>query len=86
MYHERILTDRLNRLFSVFPVFVISGGRQVGKSTLLAHTLGKKMDTVVFDPVIDVENARADPELFLTTGFLPLYWMRFNMLLSWFLQ
>jgi len=72
MYHERILTDRLNRLFSVFPVVVISGARQVGKSTLLAHTLGKKMDTVVFDPVIDVENARADPELFLNNRLPPV--------------
>ncbi len=65
MYHQRILTDRLYRLFSVFPVVVVTGARQVGKSTLLANTLGRKMDTVVFDPVIDVENARQDPELFL---------------------
>ncbi|MDM8536102.1 DUF4143 domain-containing protein [Desulfobacterales bacterium HSG17] len=72
MYHERILTDRLNRLSSVFPVVVISGARQVGKSTLLANTLGKKMDTVVFDPVIDVENARLDPELFLNNRRSPV--------------
>ncbi|MGD9161004.1 MAG: DUF4143 domain-containing protein [Desulfobacteraceae bacterium] len=65
MYHERILTDRLYRLFSVFPVVVVSGARQVGKSTFLSKTLGKKMESVVFDPVIDVESARMDPELFL---------------------
>lgn len=65
MYHKRILTDRLYRLSEVFPVVVVSGARQVGKSTLLAHTLGRKMETVVFDPVIDVENARQDSELFL---------------------
>jgi len=72
MYHERILTDRLYRLFSVFPVVVISGARQVGKSTLLAHTLGKGIDTIVFDPVVDVENARADPELFLNNRRPPI--------------
>jgi uncharacterized protein len=72
MYHERILTDRLYRLFSVFPIVVISGARQVGKSTLLANTLGQKIDTVVFDPVIDVENARMDPELFLSNRRPPV--------------
>ena len=49
MYHERVLTDRLYRFISVFPVVVISGARQVGKSTLLANTLGKKMGTVPWD-------------------------------------
>ncbi len=72
MYHERILTNRLHRLFSVFPVVVVSGARQVGKSTLLAHTLGRKMETVVFDPVVDVENARSDPELFLNNRRPPI--------------
>ncbi len=72
MYHERLLTDRLLRLFDTFPVVVISGARQVGKSTLLAHTLGRRMDTVVFDPVIDVENARQDPELFLDNRPAPV--------------
>jgi predicted AAA+ superfamily ATPase len=72
MYHERILTDRLYRLFSVFPVVVVTGARQVGKSTLLANTLGKGMHTVVFDPVIDIENARRDPELFLNNRHSPV--------------
>ncbi|MBN2134829.1 MAG: ATP-binding protein [Acidobacteria bacterium] len=72
MYHERILTDRLHRLFSVFPVVVVSGARQVGKSTFLANTLGMKMNTVVFDPVIDIENARMDPELFLSNRTPPV--------------
>ena len=72
MYHQRILTNRLHRLFSVFPVVVVTGARQVGKSTLLDNTLGQDMDTVVFDPVIDVENARQDPELFLNNRLPPV--------------
>jgi len=47
-----------------FPVVVVSGARQVGKSTLLAHAL-ENWDTVVFDPAVDVEDARLDPDLFL---------------------
>jgi predicted AAA+ superfamily ATPase len=72
MYHQRILTNRLERLFSVFPIVVVTGARQVGKSTLLANTLGRNMPTVVFDPVIDVENARQDPELFLNNRRPPI--------------
>jgi len=72
MYRHRILTARLERLFATFPVVVLTGARQVGKSTLLAHTLGRTLDTVVFDPVADVGNARQDPELFLRNHPAPI--------------
>lgn len=72
MYIRRILTDKLYRLVESFPVVVVSGARQVGKSTLLQNTLGKEAEIVVFDPVIDIENARQDPELFLNNHFPPL--------------
>ncbi len=65
MYIHRQLTSRLLRLVEHFPVVVVSGARQVGKSTLLREALGPSWPTVVFDPVVDVENARRDPELFL---------------------
>jgi len=48
-----------------FPVVVISGARQVEKSTLIKHAFPTDTDCVVFDPVVDVENARHDPDLFL---------------------
>jgi len=72
MYIKRMLTDKLYKLADSFPVVVISGARQVGKSTLLQNTLGKKTEIVVFDPVIDIENARRDPELFLNNHPPPL--------------
>lgn len=72
MYLDRLLTRRLHRLLETFPVVVVTGARQVGKSTLLEHTLGQTMDIVVFDPVIDVENARQEPELFLDNRLPPL--------------
>ena len=62
---EGKLTDKLYKLVESFPVVVISGARQVGKSTLLQSTLGIETEIVVFDPVIDIENTRQDPELFL---------------------
>lgn len=72
MYRERIISKRLYQLAEHFPVVVVSGARQVGKSTLLQNTLGKTMPMVIFDPVLDVENARQDPELFLNNREPPL--------------
>ena len=65
LYKERLLTTRLRTFVRNFRVVVISGARQVGKSTLLNHAFPADTDCVVFDPVIDVENARQDPDLFL---------------------
>ena len=72
MYRQRLLTRRLRELATAFPVVVISGARQVGKSTLLQHLYGDKAGIVVFDPVVDVGNARQDPELFLANNRPPL--------------
>lgn len=55
-----------------FPVVVVSGARQVGKSTLLAKLFGPKARHVVFDPVRDVEGVRSDPDLFLSNNRTPL--------------
>jgi hypothetical protein len=64
MYRERILTGKLLKLAEAFPVVVVSGARQVGKTTLLRHVFPKH-DYAVFDPSIDLENARGEPDLFL---------------------
>jgi predicted AAA+ superfamily ATPase len=70
-YKTRLATPKLVALTEHFAVVVVSGARQVGKSTLLKH-LFPDWDTVVFDPVVDVGNARADPELFLQNHPAPL--------------
>ena len=72
MYIERAATARLHALLASFPAVVVTGARQVGKSTLLAHAMGGTADFVVFDPVVDVENARREPELFLDNHRTPL--------------
>ncbi len=72
MYIDRIASQRLILLAENFPVVVISGARQVGKSTLIKHLFSHSHDYVVFDPAIDVENARHDPELFFDNHPGPL--------------
>ena len=71
MYKARCATKKLRNLFASFPAVVVSGARQVGKTTLLRHSF-PDYDYVVFDPSIDVENARAEPDLFLKNHPPPL--------------
>lgn len=70
-YKNRVSTDRLHKMVTKFPVVVVSGARQVGKSTLLQHAF-PDWDCVVFDPSIDIENARQDPDLFLNNHPTPV--------------
>ena len=72
MYLERAASHRFESLFDTFPVVVVCGARQVGKSTLVQHLLTGKAEFVVFDPVVDVENARQDPQLFFSSHRTPL--------------
>ena len=71
IYKHRILAPKLQRMIQQFSVVIISGSRQVGKSTLLRNELSG-WDSVVFDPAIDVGNARQDPDLFLNNHPPPL--------------
>jgi predicted AAA+ superfamily ATPase len=71
MYKTRMLSERLLRLAEHFPAVVVTGARQVGKSTLVRH-LFPKADYVLFDPVQDVENARSEPDIFLANHRRPL--------------
>lgn len=64
-YHRRLLENRVVEAFNHFPVVVLLGARQVGKSTLVRQLLGDRLRTVVFEPVQDVGQARSDPDLFL---------------------
>jgi len=72
-YHPRLIEEKIHHLSDVFPVVVLCGARQAGKSTLMAHVLGGKVPAFVFDPVTDVANAREDPELFLRLNPPPLF-------------
>ncbi len=64
MFKQRSISQRLVEAVKTFRVVVVSGARQTGKTTLLRH-LFPAWDFVTFDPVTDIENARADGDLFL---------------------
>ena len=71
-YRHRILEAKLKKLKEHFPVIVVTGARQAGKSTLLTHLFGKNSEHIVFDPVTDQFGARRDPEFFLQQHKTPL--------------
>lgn len=64
MLTRRVLTDRLKTLAAGFPAVAVAGARQVGKTTLLREVF-PSAEWLQFDPVQDVGNAPADPDLFL---------------------
>jgi hypothetical protein len=64
-------TGKLRKLADAFPVVVVSGARQVGKTTLLRHVF-PDYDYAVFDPSLDLEDARGEPDLFLRNHPPPL--------------
>ena len=70
--YPRELAQHLKALFREFPVVVLMGARQVGKSTLLETTF-PKAKRIVFDPFTDVQGAKSDPDLFLKTQKTPLF-------------
>lgn len=71
-YRQRHLEAKVLRYKGAFPAVLVTGGRQVGKSTLLWHLFGDQMPHVVFDPVVDVDNARKDPEFFIDQHPAPI--------------
>ena len=70
-YLKRHLEQRLERHAKAFKIVLVSGARQVGKSTLLSHVF-PEIKTIVFDPVQDLYGARSDPDQFLETFGTPL--------------
>ena len=71
MYQSRHLDGRLQERVSDFKVILLTGARQVGKSTLFSH-LFPECDNIVLDPLEDSWGIKNDPELFLLNHPAPL--------------
>jgi len=63
----RAAAPRLSELVRHFPVVVVAGARQVGKTTLVRSLFGDTWPMVTLDPSLDVSGARADPDLLLAS-------------------
>ena len=74
-YKTRTLEKSLNSLIDKCPVIMITGSRQVGKTTLLNHlvaTSKQKLNYISLDNILIRNQAIEDPELFLRTNGTPL--------------
>ena len=74
-YISRTMEEKLISMIDKYQVIMITGPRQVGKSTLLnyiSRTLDKKINKVTLDDLMLRNQAKSDPELFLRTHETPL--------------
>ncbi len=64
MYVSRTLEAFLEKATKQFPVLMVTGARQVGKTTLLQQLAGKKRQYVSLDNPLILNLAKEDPALF----------------------
>jgi len=65
MYVSRTLEAFVENATRQFPVLLVTGARQVGKTTLLLHLSRDKRPYVTLDDPLVLSLARQDPPLFL---------------------
>lgn len=64
MYINRSSEDLIKKMISMFKVVLVTGPRQVGKTTLLKHVLGDDYSFVTLDDINELDVARTDSKLF----------------------
>ena len=64
MYIHRHAEELIKQMVSMFKVILVTGPRQVGKTTLLKHILGDAYTYVTLDDINELDVAKSDPKLF----------------------
>ena len=72
MYIERHIFPYIERMLKQFKVVLLTGSRQVGKSTMLKEKFLPGYDYAVLDDFSELDLARGDPVLFMKNHKLPL--------------
>lgn len=72
MYLNRHIFSYVSQMIEQFKVVLITGSRQVGKTTMLKEMLGDKYSYVVLDDFMELELAKKEPALFFKNHRLPL--------------
>lgn len=72
MYIERHIFPYIERMLKQFKVVLLTGSRQVGKSTMLKKKFLPDYDYAVLDDFSELDLARGDPALFMKNHKLPL--------------
>jgi len=72
MYIERALTQQIYKASEYYPVVMVTGQRQVGKSTMLNHIKGPERRYISLDDLSARRLAENDPALFFETYGFPI--------------
>lgn len=72
MYLERHIFPYIERMLSQFKVVLLTGSRQIGKSTMLKEKLLSQYDYVVLDDFNELDMAKNDPALFIKNHKMPI--------------
>lgn len=65
MFYNRTIESTIRSISETFPVLLVTGPRQVGKTTLLQHMAEPERNYVSLDNPANRSLAKSDPELFL---------------------
>lgn len=71
--YKREIEDRIRKIHQTFKVLVVTGPRQVGKTTLLESMMPEGMQKVSLDDETLREEAQTNPKFFLDTYKPPLF-------------
>ncbi len=71
-YIPRSIEAYIKDIISQFKVLLITGARQVGKTTMLKKCLGNDYEYVVLDDINELEQAQTDPALFFKSHDFPI--------------
>ncbi|MBO4311381.1 MAG: AAA family ATPase, partial [Desulfovibrionaceae bacterium] len=72
MYLHRTIEESIQKINGFFPVLLLTGPRQVGKTTVLQACAGKERTVVSLDTLENRSLAQSDPALFLQRYRPPL--------------
>ncbi|MBS4462136.1 ATP-binding protein [Aerococcaceae bacterium zg-B36] len=63
-YIKRTAERLIKKLVSTFKIVLVTGPRQVGKSTMLKYLYGKEYEYITFDDINELSLAKSDAKLF----------------------
>ncbi len=72
MYHSRAIEGWIKQYQDQFPILLLTGPRQVGKSTVLGQVAGNRFTQVTMDDPLLRQQVREDPALFFKNNPVPL--------------
>lgn len=72
MYIHRDIEKTINELLSQFKVVLVTGARQVGKTTVLKESIGDRYTYITMEDSAFAKQASDDPVLFFQANALPL--------------